>query len=174
MPKRIEIAPDTYIRSGKNGKLQQNGVRKDGWTLRKRGIFLDHLAATCNVRASEAAAGIRQGGAYPLRRRDEDFAAAWDEALAIGYARLEAMLIERTIRKIEIPEGVAEVPDIAATDTDQALTLLRLHWTSVKGGRRRGGGKLHPVTEAETNAAIIKKLRVLNKRLGLIRDSDAR
>jgi predicted deacylase len=170
MPRRLEVAPDVYIRAGKNGKLQQSGVRKDGWSLRKRAMFLDHLAATCNVRASEAAAGIRQGGAYPLRRRDSDFAAAWDEALEIGYVRLEAMVIERTIKKIEIPEGTTTAPDISATDIEQAFTLLRLHGRSVKEYKRRGGGKAVQATEAETNAAIIKKLRALNKRLALIGD----
>jgi hypothetical protein len=40
----------------------------------------------------------------------------------------------------------------------------------VKVGKRRGGGKAAQATEAETNAAIIKKLRALNKRLALIGD----
>lgn len=170
MPRRREVEPDKYIRAGKNGKLQISAVRKDGWTMRRRSAFLDHLAATCNVRASEAAAGICQGGAYPLYRRDQDFAAAWDEALAIGYIRLETMLIERAARKIEIPEGVTPVPDISDADTELALTLLRLHRNRVKEGKGRGGGKTPQASEAETNAAIIKKLRALNRRLKIIRD----
>lgn len=60
---------DELIVSGKNRRLQKR-VRSDGWTPRKRKIFLEHLAATSNVTASAAEAGMSASGVYQLRLRD--------------------------------------------------------------------------------------------------------
>ncbi len=63
------------------------------WTAKKKAAFLDHLAATCNVKESAAAIGVDPGSVYALRRHDAAFLADWHDALEAGYAMLETQLI---------------------------------------------------------------------------------
>ncbi len=168
MTKSILTAPDILLHRGKSGKAQQRSVRRDGWTIRKRVIFLDHLAATCNVSASAQAAGFVESSAYALRRRDPEFADLWRNALEAGYDRLQAMLIERATGAVDVPIGEMPVPDISAMDTELAMRLIENHRRSIAGGPKKSGGRLPGrATKEETNAAIMKKLRALAKRKGI-------
>ncbi|OYY70025.1 MAG: hypothetical protein B7Y47_11065 [Sphingomonas sp. 28-63-12] len=54
------------------------------WTAKKKAAFLDHLAATCNVKESAAVIGVDPGSVYALRRHDLAFSAAWLDALEAG------------------------------------------------------------------------------------------
>ncbi len=60
---------------------QAPAVRRDGWSPELKIAFLDHLAATGNVRGACAAAGMSPEAAYRLRRRDPFFARGWGIAL---------------------------------------------------------------------------------------------
>jgi hypothetical protein len=50
---------------------------------------------------------------YERRTKDAAFRAGWDKALAIGYARLEMMMLERALHGVET-EGRAAVGQILA------------------------------------------------------------
>jgi hypothetical protein len=91
-----------------NRIVQCAAVRKDGWTKARRAGFFAMLSATCNVRASAAAMGMTDCGAYDVRRRDPVFAAQWQEALAEGYGRLEQALMALAL------EGIDPAPAIEA------------------------------------------------------------
>ena len=67
--------------------------RKDGWTEKRRRMFIETLAATCNVSEAARVAGMNQSTAYSLKGRDAGFAREWAKALSIGYAELEALLL---------------------------------------------------------------------------------
>src|SRR5689334_15848216 len=84
--------PENFISRGKTGR-QVRTRRKDGWSARKRQIFLDHLCATSNVRTSARAAGMSEGSAQKLRARDPEFAAQWEAALREADVRLTGKLI---------------------------------------------------------------------------------
>ena len=88
--------------------VQCASVRKDGWTKARREGFFAMLSATCNVRASAAAMGMTDCGAYYVRRHDPVFAARWQEALAEGYGRLEQALMALAL------EGIDPAPAIEA------------------------------------------------------------
>ncbi len=167
MPKSIETAANIVLHRGKSGEVQQRRVRKDGWTVRKRAVFLDHLAANANVTYAAEAAGIKPCNAYSLRRRDADFADMWDHALEAGYAALEAMLIERARGIVDVPIGETQVPSAAQMDSELALRLLQQRRRAGSAPHRIGGPPRRRATEEETNAAIMKKLRALAKRLGV-------
>lgn len=64
--------------------------------------FLEALRATGIVARACRAVGVGHGTVYALRRRDGDFAAAWDDALEESYDTLEAEARRRAT------EGVAE------------------------------------------------------------------
>jgi hypothetical protein len=157
---------DETIVSSKNRRLQKR-ARSKGWTPRKRKIFLEYLAATSNVTASVAEAGMSQPGVYQLRQRDSLFREAWDAALEQGYARLEAMLLERAFAASPTPsiDGGKHVPAAEALDTELALKLLKQHQARRDGKRGRGAlpGK---ASMDEVREALLKKLSALNKRLG--------
>ncbi|HEX8366526.1 MAG TPA: hypothetical protein VF603_14690 [Allosphingosinicella sp.] len=162
---------DRSILAGKNKRPQVRARRNAGWTKKARRIFLDHLAATCNVTASAAAAGLHWSGAYALRRRDPEFAEQWRAALETGYARLEAMLMQRAARDGDDDDwddgGDPDLPppDPAGMDTELALQLLRMHRAPLSGSQRRLASKPRSASKKELVAALLKQLRVLRRRL---------
>jgi hypothetical protein len=75
--------------------------RHDGWTAKRRSIFLETLAETANVRRAVAATGKATCGVYALRRRDAAFARAWDDALSLAMDELEAIAFDRIRNGVE-------------------------------------------------------------------------
>ena len=153
---------------GPNGKLQVKRVRESCWTARKRGIFLDHLAATGNVTASAAAAGMHKRNAFALRQRDAQFAAEWDAALDTCEARLEAKLIVYSETRGETKSDAKgdEDDELAGFDPKLAMqTLALLRARSVRRQRRRGGPLPKTATREETEAAVLKLLKKLKRRI---------
>ncbi|SCW69330.1 hypothetical protein SAMN02927924_02198 [Sphingobium faniae] len=83
---------------------QLRAVRKDGWTPARRKTFLETLAATSNVSEAARAAGRNLSSAYYLRRRDPGFAREWAQALNVGYAELETLLLRQSLFGVEDEE----------------------------------------------------------------------
>ena len=96
-------APDREMRvqrsqRGEAGSgAQMRAVRKDGWTLERRRVFMETLAATCNVSEAARVAGKNLSSAYYQKRRDPGFAREWAQALSVGYAELEAFLLRQAL-----------------------------------------------------------------------------
>ncbi len=160
----------TYLGQDRFGNLQIRNVRKNAWGTTKQAAFLDHLAATCNVKMSARAVGSFSAVAYKTRRRDPSFAAAWDAALDTGYAALETMLIARAHdtlqRTVRLPIGeTAGVPGPNDMTTEMAMKLLSAHRGTMNGKKNSSGGKFLMSSEDETNAAILKRLLVYKKRI---------
>lgn len=143
-------------------------MRSDGWDEARRTTFLNHLAATANVRAAAKAANSRPHNAYALRSKDPEFARQWQEALDTGYARIEAELIRRALGEggdtenppqTPVGEGVA-TPQI---DVDLGLRLLKQR---TEGGRnaRPGGPPKKPGDAEETDAALWRRIAAIQKR----------
>ena len=130
------------------------------WSRAKRTAFLDHLAGSCNVRESAAAAGVAPVSIYELRRKDARFAAEWHEALLAGYQLLETELLGYALA------GGTETQDIAGAtrriDVDIALKLLGQHRTGLLG-QRRPKPLTKRATSEETDRAILKKLDALDR-----------
>jgi hypothetical protein len=99
------------------------------WTAAKREAFLTSLVETANVAGAARLVGVPERSPYHLRRKDEDFAAAWDRALDEAYSKLEMMLLRRATYG-DACDGV----DTPAISTTFALALLRHHQTKAKRG----------------------------------------
>lgn len=130
------------------------------WTARRKAAFLDHLAATCNVRDAAAAIGVAPGSLYKLRRRDAAFAQAWREAVQLGYDMLETVVLGHVLsgrreRTIDAAYG--------PIDLDEALRLLTRHGDALKGKPAKGGARIQYATRAQTDTAILKKLDALDR-----------
>jgi hypothetical protein len=179
--KRGKVAAGDVAHAGLSVCARSDGtirmVRDGRYTLTdaKRAIFLDHVAATCNVRYAADMVGVVTTALYAARRRDPEFAAQWRAAIHMGYDRLEALLVQRALCPRLLPSGAGEVgvPPPSETldiDPDLALRLLSMHRKYVVTGTRQVVQKTKQASEAETDAAILKKLRVLRIRV----DNDAR
>lgn len=168
-----DIPGPTIIRPAKNGRTQV--IRSTArWSDEAEERFLSVLAATCNVKAAAKAAGFSTVTLYKRRGRWPGFAAEWDAAIAQGYARLEARLVELandSLRKPRDDDDDDEEEDEAeraeagpAMTVSETMNLLRLHRASVRGGApqdyawRRGA----PDPEA-MRASILRKIEAIER-----------
>jgi hypothetical protein len=135
------------------------------WDDAKREAFLDHLAGSCNVKASALAAGVDPASVYALRRKDPEFAGQWHEALLAGYDVLETALIGYALAGGDAGRAVGNMID--PIDVDTGLRLLSAHRNALRGKASRGGPRLRRATREETDAAILAKLDAYEKRLAL-------
>jgi len=102
---------------------------KRSWDKRKAERFLLVLAETCNVSEACRRSRLAMTVAYRRRKCDAAFRAGWVEAIAVGYQRLEAVLLDRAFngtekvvtRKDGSEERMREYPN------QIALHLLKMH-----------------------------------------------
>ena len=113
----VGMGVGVVVNGGKNRIVQTRTVRKDGWTEARREGFLLALSMTANVTTSAAGVGITSSGAHALRRREPGFAAAWSEALASGYDRLEEALLMVTLAGLRDDLPVTGLADARADET---------------------------------------------------------
>ena len=129
----VGMGVGVVVNGGKNRIVQTRTVRKDGWTEARREGFLLALSMTANVTTSAAGVGITSSGAHALRRREPGFAAAWSEALASGYDRLEEALLMVTLAGLRDDLPVTGLADARADET------------AVVVGAEAGNDRLAPV-----------------------------
>ena len=156
-----------------NGRpVQRRAARANGWTKARRAAFLAELAASCNVVRAHEAAGMASSGVYRLRQRDPEFAAQWQAALEIGYERLETALVRRALEAVgetagEFPvEALDERSEpVEKMTVDQAIRILTFHRESIRQGqaRTRKAQARHVATQEETDAALIKRIRMVER-----------
>ena len=127
------------------------------WTAAVKDRFFETLAETCNVRAAAETAGVCSSAVYKHKLSDPDFAAQWRLALAMGYGRVEERLIRDACGD---PEARMD-----KYERDQALNLLKYHRDEVSCGYRAGTALARSTAE-ETDAAILKALAAVKKRMG--------
>ncbi|MDZ3830352.1 MAG: hypothetical protein U0S50_00875 [Sphingopyxis sp.] len=150
--------------------------RSSGWTAAARRAFLTELAHSCNVGRAHVAAGMGPTAAYGLRRRDPEFAAHWQEALMIGYDRLDMALLRRaleTVGELEIDEREEMLEKMSVA---QAIDVMNKHRQSVLAGQARPRGARRIATQEETDAVLIKRIAMVKRqraRLAAIGDSGA-
>lgn len=68
-----------------------------------RGLFLKTLASTGNVGLSVQAAGVGRSSVYQWKKKDDEFAQEWSEALAEASDVLEAEARRRAVEGTEEP-----------------------------------------------------------------------
>lgn len=79
--------------------------RRSGWTEERQRGFIEALAQCGSVRAAAAHVGCSARTAYRLLDADgaDSFAAAWDQALNFGRARIESEALERALNGAFVP-----------------------------------------------------------------------
>jgi len=152
-----------------NGPLQIKKTKVNGWTKARRAAFLTELAISCNVRRAHGAAEMAQGSAYRLRRRDPLFARQWQEALELGYERLELALVRRALEAIDdlaLDDGEEPVEKMSVA---QAIMLLRQHRASVERGSAVGrrSQPREVATQEETDAVLFRRIAMVLRQRAL-------
>jgi len=155
----------TILRAGGKDGPQIIASKGKRWTDAAEEIFLDSLAASCNVTLSAKACGFSREAIYRRRRRDPRFAGLWQTALAQGYARLEAALVRAAIDTMEgrAPDPDSPIPPMSARD---AITLLKFHRDSVHGAGHRPGWRGRPRSLDEVKQSILRKFAALDRARG--------
>lgn len=144
--------------SGPGRRVQVGRARAGQWTARTEKRFLMALEGSCNVKAACAEVGKAASSAYAHRERWPAFARAWDEALEVGYVRLEAALVEHAGNLFSGfgREDGDEMEPIREMTAAQAIHLLHMHKGQVKGIGRR-----HERIDRRDPVAVAAKLKRL-------------
>ena len=154
-------------------RVQRRLARKDGWTEKRRAQFLDVLATTCNVAEAVRTVGMTVSGVYELRKRDEGFAALWEEALERAWGELEMWAMRQmqhgTEREETVREGDAETGTVKMTKTIKtyplaiAIRLLASHHATVE--RYRTARAIERASAASAREKLYRSLDLARDRL---------
>jgi hypothetical protein len=94
-------------------------------TLKRREKFLHMLAATGHVTQSAAIADLSRVFLYQMKRQDEAFSKAWDEAEQIGTKALEDEALRRAAQGFDEPVFYQGVQcGVVRKYSDTLLTFL--------------------------------------------------
>ena len=166
---------DVIITTAAGRRVRRAGTRS--FTKTKRERFLDALALTCNLTRAAEYAEVTPPTIYSTKRVDPVFAQAFKDALALGYDRLEALVLEHggAGAAIEFDPDRADAggADTAPFDVERALKILTFH----RGARdstaaKRTGRSPRNATREETNEALMKQLAAAKRRIDAARDRD--
>ncbi|HYI63793.1 MAG TPA: hypothetical protein VEW71_02795 [Allosphingosinicella sp.] len=153
------------------------------FTAERRAIFLASFAATCDTKASAEAAGVSESTVTYHIRNDRAFAEGFREALAEGYAHLEAEALRQRLAAqaklraaIEaaggaLPPALAACPECGqrpdeGAEFDRIMKLLA-RWDRKPrrpDSRFTPGGRRQRWTFEEAIVLLDKKLRALGVR----------
>src|SRR5687767_6260041 len=89
------------LRYGNDGQPKRVKTGGYQWSDEAEAEFFDHLAATCNVRASAEAVGFTTFTVYRQRRLRPEFAAKWQAVLEHAVARLKLELLRSALDGLE-------------------------------------------------------------------------
>lgn len=155
-------------------RLQRRPVRRARFDDRRKRLFLDHFAGTADACAACAAAGIAHSTFTQARRKDAEFAAGCDEALAVAYASLEAEAVRQRLEaQRNLRDGISPTGEISK-EFDRVMQLLarydrkdgRIGLRAVRPGHERSW------SFDEAIALLDKKLRALGARHGVTPPED--
>ena len=157
-------------RGAKRGKLvlvgraepKRRRPRKHEWTEAKERRFVETLADTCNVTLAVEAAGMSLTSAYNRRKTHAAFRAAWAEAIATAYQRLELVLLDRALNGTEkiVRRKDGSEEHMRDYSNTVALTLLRMHRDSAAEAMNEP----EPADVDEIRQRLVEKLERLKLR----------
>lgn len=164
---RVRLRDDECVRASKDGKPCVVRAGPGRWSVAGERRFLGALAMTANVRAAAQAAGVSAVSAYNRRKQWPAFAAAWREAKAEGWERLELLLIHAATATLD-PEPEVAVAEGPQMSVGEAMRLWFHHTgPASQGGRspRYGWRRQEPDIE-EVREEILRKVAAMERARG--------
>ena len=148
--------------------VKPHRVRHDGWTARKRQIFLEVLAKEASIRTAARAVELSTTSVDRLRRKDPEFDALCETALATVRPSLLETAYQRAVVGVEVP--VYQGGKLVGTRRQYSDSMLRLmidrgiegHHSSGPGSGRTVSGQ-HILTKEEVLASLERKLTAIEK-----------
>jgi len=136
-------------------------ARRD-WTKAKAARFLSALADTCNVSEACRQSRVPMTVAYRRRKLDAAFRAEWAEMIAIGYQKLEAVLLERAFNGTEkvITKRDGSEERMREYPNQLGLQLLKMHRETASEAE----SQLPTESVDEIRERLIQKLQRLKRR----------
>lgn len=97
-PAPVVSAPSTpdYITDPASGRTP----RHDGWTPDKREQFLEALRGLSDIGSAAADVGMGRSSVYALKRRDQEFSDAWDDAVQQGLDHVRGLAFASGMRTL--------------------------------------------------------------------------
>jgi hypothetical protein len=166
------MTDEVRVSGGNRRRVQviREGARKR-FDAKRQAVFLEWFAATCNVALSAEKAGVSPQTVFKRRMRDPAFAADWQEAIAQGYARLEAELL----RAATASAGAAPAEDVAIDALPTVAPAVQLGLLKEHNARKerpdspatraRRAQAVGDLDEAQLRAALVKRLVVFGMRV---------
>jgi hypothetical protein len=157
------------VQANKHRELQvaRTGNRKY-FDEAAKAVFLEWFAATCNLSMSAAQAGFNYKTVSKHVLKDPAFAAEVDAAMRLGVMRLKAKSLETKAPPVIGPEGELDAPDIEI-GREEAMRLVREHERTLQLGRKKGRTP-RVASNAEVEAALVKRLQAYQARVRALRD----
>jgi hypothetical protein len=141
-------------------QLRKKAVRD--WSKAKATKFLSVLGETCNVSEACRRSGVPMTVAYRRRKMDAAFRAEWSEMIAIGYHRLEAVLLERAFNGTEkvITKRDGSEERMREYPNQLGLMLLKMHRETAM----EADSEMPAEDVDEIRERLVKKLQRLKRR----------
>ena len=140
------------------GSLKAQPKRR-GFCKKRKAKFLAYFGATANAAAAARVAGVSKSTVYEHRRKDRSFHEAWNEALAQGYARVEALSVRWAEKTFTVKADECAAGRLRDFDPKLALAILESYRRN--GGRRPGEILPQPYDMEEVRARLERKMRAL-------------
>lgn len=153
------------VSDGAGGYRLRRGRRHKFGEKRKR-IFLEHFAATLDSVAAADMADVCFATVYAHRRTDPVFAEAWEEAAAIGIARVGEEAARQRLAAMERLRvaGDKQVPrEESDREFEKTMTFLRIY-SARKDGAKTGGPPLTKWSFEDAFGALERELAVYRKK----------
>lgn len=117
---------------GAEGTRLRRRRRPRRWSKRRRTLFLDHLAESCNVSAAARKAGMDRSSAYDLKDRDPAFARGWGAALERAHGEIELWLMETALKgsvrtEMSVDPKTQEATSIKLVHSYPVTVAMRLY-----------------------------------------------
>ncbi len=134
------------------------------WSVAKAEDFLTVLAETCNVSEACRRTKVKMTVAYRRRKMDAAFRAAWNDAIAVGYSRLEMMLLDRAFNGVEkvIKRRDGTEERMMEYSNQLGLRLLSMHRETAKEADADADFSTEDADEIRER--LVRKLQRMKKR----------
>ena len=156
---------EQIVTSRPYGGVQVQRKRRTAFGVKARKLFLEHVAATCNVTAAAAAADVTVQCVYQARMRDEGIRAGWAAAIEQGYARLEARALAEACPAAATAIDGDLIVDEGPIDRELTWFLLREHKKGIAGIARAPAPALTSAPWAAVETYLVKRLKAMKVRI---------
>lgn len=148
-------------------------VPQPRWSKALEMAFLAALRSHCDVVSAARSLGLKVTRVHERRRRHAGFAAAWQMALADGYAELEWRLLGQALLGAERTEkvhdakgnGVARMKAVHGLDPAHGLRLLLAHRAAMEAAPGDEAGTLPDGGEAALGQRLRAAMDEIRSRL---------